>query len=199
MLDTLTLYNRDDFVQRYSQSYGWFLHPEKKQKVLSYIRKVDRERVVFVTSTGEFFAYAGTDVQFEFLPITRGWFYGPSGLVFLQRIPAKQFCRGISDKNTMVMEVNSLGKLVEGNLSLALLEDVFNPIMQGKSFRSYLEGTLRGFVLSQYFALVANKVYFYNHLVGEFTNNNEIILSNPMIAQELSDTICRNNLPIKVS
>lgn len=199
MLDTLTLYNRDDFVQRYSQSYGWFLHPEKKQKVLSYIRKVDRERVVFVTSTGEFFAYAGTDVQFEFLPITRGWFYGPTGLVFLQRIPAKQFCRGISDKNTMVLEVTSQGKLKESSLYLALLEDVFSPTIQVKSFRSFLDGTLRGYVLSQYFAIVGNKVYFYNHPVGEFGNNNEITLSNPLIAQELSDTIRRNNLQIKVS
>lgn len=198
MLDTLTLYNRDDFIQRYSQSYGWFLHPEKKQKVLSYIRKVDLERVVFVTSTGEFFAYAGTDVQFEFLPITRGWFYGPNGLAFLQRVPAKQFCRGISGKNTRVMEVNSLGKFEESSLSLALLEEVFNPTKQVKPFRSFLDGTLAGYVLSQYFAIIGSRVHFYNHHIGDFKSN-EITLNNPLITQELSDTIRRNNLPIKVS
>lgn len=200
MLDTLTMYNREDFNQRYARSYGWFIHPETGVKSLVYVRKVERDKVTFDTEKGEFYAYSGTNVQFEFLPITRGWFYTSIfGPVILQRVPAKQFSRGISDSNTSVRYFGMGDFLREKSLSLLILQEVFGakPITK-PTLRNFFAVPSMGFIMNPYFLLWKDKVFFYDVQVGTITGE-EITLTDSIIKQELQDCINRNDHRLRIA
>lgn len=126
MLDSLTLDNFRDFSQRYQGTYGWLLNEAKNGKVLVYIRKVEENRVTFMDITGrDFHANAGQQVTFEFLPVTRGWFYSEDGkMCLLSRKPARQWHRGICPANTNIAVV-SLDRLRGIDYGLEELHAIF--------------------------------------------------------------------------
>ncbi len=200
MLDTLTMYNRDDFNQRYARSYGWFIHPETGAKTLVYVRKVERDKVTFETEKGEFYAYSGTNVQFEFLPITRGWFHTSNfGPVILQRVPAKQFSRGISDSNTSVRYFGLSDSLREKALSLGILQDVFGATPVTKpNLQDFFANPALGFIMNPYFLLWKDGVFFYDVQVGTITGE-VITLTDSIIKQELQDYINRNDYRLRIA
>jgi len=197
MLDTLTPFNRDDFNQRYNKSFGWYVCPTTQKKLLVYVKRVDRDRVSFLSDSGEYFAYAGTDVFFEFLPITRGWFTTRSLPILLQRVPAKQFCRGISEQNTSVSSFLPDGRLTEVELTLDKLQDVFTPVAK-PSFAAFLDHPEKGFVINPFFTLHGFALYFYGAVIGT-RKDQSITLTNFLVKQELEDAIRRAALPLVVA
>lgn len=191
MFDSLNAYNYEDFRQRYRRSYGFLTINNNKRVV--YVSEVSRDKVTFNTTGVEgCYAYAKGDVQFEFLPITRGWHYTSGyGPLLLQRIPERQWCRGISLNNTSVSKFSTRGELTRIDVNLSMFEDVFinKPEMPEAD----------GFILNKYFLLsdTFKKVFFLGSPIGKFIKN-KITLDDRQVSQELIDFIKRKNLDIVV-
>jgi hypothetical protein len=180
MIESLTSDCVNDFRQRYQRTYGYLLGAQKK-KTLCYISKVD-DKVHFDTIAGKnFFVYWDVGVEFEFLPITRGWFFTREGWVLLQRTPVKQYNRGISKSNTSCTKDHPYNGLQHLDISLEILYDVFiSPPMPtvGKHFHHL-------------FLVTESKVFFYDKQIG-VVEGNKIKLTTPLLRQELSDFIRRD-------
>lgn len=195
MKDTLTLFNRDDFRQRYKHNYG-FLTTENGRRLV-YIREVSADRVSFVTQdNGDvYYAHAGAGIEFDFIPIVRGWYHTLEQAIFLTRVPARQYHRGISQNNTVV-QAGGYGMLFPSELSLALLKELFEePITY--TLQNFLDQTVFYFILSKAFCICYNDVYFFNQRVGTYQNRT-ITLSSPLVQQEINDVIQRRNLALTV-
>ena len=182
MIESFTRNGADDFRQRYQRTYGYLLGKDNK-KTLCYISKVD-DRVQFDTITGKnFFVYWDAGVEFEFLPITRGWFYTRDGWVLLQRVPAKQYNRGISKFNTACsMWCNYHKDMKAHEITLELLHDIFVAPLHPPE----------GHTFKHIFLVVSGKVFFYEKQIGT-VEGSVITLTSPLLKQELSDFVRRDN------
>lgn len=199
MLDSLTRYNRDDFLQRYAKSYGWLVNPDKSKRLV-YIKKVEQYKVVFNDVEGmEFFSNADSNVQFEFLPITRGWHTTSLGPVILQRIPAKQYCRGINSNNTSASIATGPEErdILYIDLSIDVLKEIFEETQPSMLFE-YLNGVVPWFVLSKYFLIYKSSLFFYSTKIGQVVDKGKITLNSSFVQQEVLDTIRRRGLPFTV-
>lgn len=178
MIDTPKAEFASDFRQRYRHSFGFLLRDNIK--TLVYISDVTSSRVTFDTQQGPgFYVNMDSKVEFEFLPITRGWFFTTTyGWVLLERTPARQYCRGISSSNTSARMVDGSGRLLSIPLTLDILADVFvkKPVApQGTS-------------LNHVFLLLAGRVWFYSTLIGTVDHAANIIkLNSPLAKQEIVD------------
>ncbi len=191
MRETPTSLNINDFRQRYLRSFGFLVDPKTEKKTLIQISDVGSERVLFNTLNGSgFFAYVNMGAVFEFLPITRGWFATEVGPVLLQRIPARQFNRGITRANTSAYSVTSLNDWTPWDLTLKLMHDVF---VEPKPNKINAEC----FLLNQFFLVNYGKVYFYQQEVGEFKEGT-IILNDTLVLQEVLDAVARGSFKISV-
>ena len=188
MRDSPSSLDAEGWRQRYRHSYGFLVSPDET-KTLCYISDVTRREVMFNTTGGQdFFAYHDKGSVFEFLPITRGWFFTTSiGWCLLTRVPARQWTRGISESNTRVDHIDAKGKLVEKNLTLEILEDVF--IQKPKSPDGLPNGTV--------FLITKDTIYFYSQKVGKVVENT-ITLDSALVQQEVKDFIRRQGFSYKV-
>ena len=188
MRDTPTTLDREGWRQRYRNSYG-FLVNKDETKTLCYINDVTQTEVRFTTPQGGgFFAYHDRGIVFEFLPITRGWFFTTTyGWVLLTRVPARQWNRGICETNTRVDHLDKRGKFTQIPLTLEILEDVFIKKPKAPS------GSSNGVV----FLITADTVYFYSQKVGS-VKEQTITLFSELVRQELSDFIRRQGFTYKV-
>jgi hypothetical protein len=204
MKDSLTSLNREDFRQRYRGSFG-FLHTETQDRRLVYIQEVANNQVVFKTSSRGMDYYANCDagVVFEFLPVQRSWYNlgDKPGLLF--RVPARQYCRGISKSNTSFSVVHpEVAMLQPSTLTLEVLARVFSVDKFAHEPREVLLERFVNkeswfFVLSRAFCMAHGTLFFFADAVGKYAGT-EITLNNPVIRQELLDAIKRNNLPFTV-
>jgi len=195
MKDTLTPFNRDDFRQRYKSNYG-FLTTEQGRRLV-FIQDVTPDRVSFVTDDrGDmYYANAGAGIMFDFLPIVRGWYPTQDVPVFLTRIPAKQYHRGISANNTAVMQAT--GDWLRGaELNLTLLSQLFETPAE-YSYKDFTSGVVNYCVLSKAFCISDNTVYFFTQIVGSYIEGT-ITLQSSLIQQEINDVIRRRGINITV-
>lgn len=203
MLDTLTYSNREDFKARYRGTFGFYIDPETKEKSLCYITDVSQDKASFDTIKGRgFFCYADAGVQFEFLPVIRGWWSVAHSKLpyYVERVPARQFQRGISKANTTVFTFTSGGALTYGLLNVSLLESIF--VKQPESsFTAFLKGNQPHFIINNIFLLHKDVVWFYDVRIGKYEitpTGASIELVDNTVAQELRDFIARKTLPILV-
>lgn len=198
MIDTPTHANISDFKQRYQGVLGW-LNPDKPtEKRAVYVASVGPSKVVFRDSSGnDFYANVDAGVQFEFIPTQKAWYNTDRNVFLVQRVPARQWKRGICEDNTQINEVFK-GTLFHGPLELSWREAIFkimtDTIDYEKATAKYLKGDRDSVALSKHFAMSGNSLYFYNIEVGKL-DKTRITLSLPMVQQELSDLIRRNSLP----
>jgi hypothetical protein len=194
MLDTYTTNNHTDFNARYSNTYGWML-PDGVggRKVFVYLKEVDGLYLYFTTGSSMVYnAKIDQGVMFNFIPVDRGWFTTQGGSVlFLQRVPERQWKRGISPNNTRITNIEGM---FSEKLSYTLLEAIFSnegtimPYKKGSPFR-----------ISKHFAISSHQnVYFYNQHIGYLVDDTLEIGKQHLVEQELSDAINRNNLTFKV-
>ena len=196
MRDTPTSLFHEDFRTRYRNAYGWLVKDDES-KVLVYIKDVNRQVVFTTVDLMEYYANYDQGVMFEFLPITRGWYQTRDGVVLLQRIPAKQYCRGISKGNTACSTVNSYGEFCAGaGLTHQIIHDVFvaKPV---SVLASFLAGLSPTFIINPFFLIAKDYVYMYDRVIGTYNDKN-ITLDSSMYVQELSDSLQRINAPIGV-
>ncbi len=209
MYDTLTSKNYEDFRQRYQGSYGW-LSVEGQPERIVYISKVSASKVMFNTITDrDFFAFVDQDVRFKFLPIRRGWYKGHTNRpVLLTRIPARQYCRGISAANTTCSTMSFDNRLLPCALSGELLEAIFNDAQQTIKYsrtepcvlnKFFSFGSLRA---NPETGVSSRPVFFLEAKVATQTNNVvEFAKGWQHIKQEFSDSVRRavlfNDIEVK--
>jgi len=198
MLDSLTRNNAEDFRARYEGTYGFLKKTPESPAKLVHIQGVNRRTVSFVTCEGqEGYVNADSGINFEFLPITRGWYELEDRAVFLTRVPARQWQRGISNKNTSAKTFDQSGSLTQEPLGLEMLEKIFVTKPQS-NLKGFIGKKIQHYVLSKFVVLRDNKVYFLgNHQAGTYTIMNgkvKIKLNDDLILQEMSDTVRRQGL-----
>lgn len=191
MLDTLTRENLRDFDARYSNTFGW-LHQEGGVKRLCQLLHVEDEVIYFkFGGRPNFHARVDSGVTFEFIPVDRGWFntvdHGP---LLLQRVPARQWKRGISVNNTQVQ--NQYMEHVAVNYKL--LSSVF----EGPTVDVGSKIGNEAVALSKHFCLTeGGSLYFYSFCIGQCIKN-KIALYNSLVKQELQDLITRKTYPLEI-
>jgi hypothetical protein len=195
MRDSLTSSNHRDFGARYSQTFGWLVTGEKKQFV--YLQEVEDSRIYFTinNSSTRFHARMDAGVMFEFLPVNHGWFNTDDHQTYLlQRVPARQWKRGISIGNTQVGFLDLPGARNEPTFDV--LERIFSSKV---GYSSPI--TSRG-AISKHFAInKAGNVLFYNTPVGVYDPKGVIKLDNSLVRQELTDLLRRrgeSNIVVEV-
>ena len=205
MLDSLTTSNHRDFNQRYNNTFGWYIDKDKNKKILVLVNGVDEGRASFIDSSGtQYYSYADSGVQFEFIPVNRGFFNGKKDHVYLlERVPQRQWHRGISASNTlatMITTNNEDGscRFRNCNIHFPVLTEVFEQQHSvNEKIDTLLKGKARCVALSRHFAIAGNNVMFFREKVGTFENN-RIKLSNDLVSQEIMDVVKRQNLKLEV-
>lgn len=197
MLDTLTHENVRDFAQRYQGTIGWLLN-DNGNKILVQISKVEDDKVTFNDVSGrKFYAYCDGKVQFEFLPVQRGWFYGCDGIMFLvSRRPARQWQRGISANNTTVhYATTDRPKLGTGYVGLEIFDSIFSVDQE----QAYHCGKTA--VWSKHFATLNGDLYLFDRHIGTYNDEKKIVTLNKngtILRQEVMDMINRKNYKLDV-
>lgn len=198
MIDTPTRANQADFKQRYTSAYGWFINDQGK-KILVYLNGFRNGLLMFTDKDGVGYnTPMDSGVNFEFIPVTKGWFPTSMGAVFMTRIPARQYCRAINSTNTAMFKENK-NKVTQIELNADILDDVFGstPTIQ-EMFAAFDSGENNWFVLSRHFLVTTKNFYFNSEVVGTVKKIKggfyEIVLDTTLVIQEVRDQINRNNL-----
>lgn len=197
MRDTLTRENAPDFARRYIGTYGYLVQGDKK--TLVYMQKADHMETTFTDVGGySYTVYANSGVEFEFIPVDRGFYNTVSGTYFLHRIPARQWSRGISESNTAVYLLSAQG-LSAISCNIANLFKVFQEgIDTQQAVNEWQNNKRASFALSKHFAVSNKYVSFYNAIIGDVTKNKVITVKESRVAQEFKDSIRRNGLNLDV-
>ena len=192
MFDTFNRHTAHDFRQRYAQVMGWLIYPVDTgtAKTLVMVSTVSETAVVLTGLHGEkYTVFPDTDVQFEFLPINKGFKQVGDKVYHLSRHPERQWTRGISAGNTRVHQVWE-DYLDEKMWSFELMVEIFKERKVKKKTTDYL-------ALSQEFAISPRAVWFFDMKIGS-RNGDTLVLDNPLVSQELNDVIRRNRYPFVV-
>lgn len=194
MIDSYTSSNHHDFNARYAGTYGWLLSDKVSgERSFVHLIEADGERLTF--DMGGSLVYntnINSGVRFQFIPVSRGWFASKDGRVlFLERIPARQWKRGISSQNTTVRDSNGLMGV---KLTYAVLSDIFTKDDHRSPYKPS-----EPYCISQHFAINPyNQVYCFNIHVGDLKGNTITLNDTLSVAQELRDAIRRANLAFLV-
>ena len=141
---------------------------------------------------------ADAGVEFEFIPVDRGFYNTEDDTFFLYRVPARQWLRGISETNTVAQYFHG-SDLSSEIVDIHLLHKVF---VQGidvhTAFKKWRNLSQHAVGLSKQFAIAGTTVYFFNKEIGK-VKDGCIILDNNIVAQELQDVIRRNGFDMEVS
>lgn len=200
MKDSYTDSNAADFKQRYQGTFCWYLNPEGNGRLLVRIDSVNSGEVRFTDIYSRSLAAArNSGVEFEFSPVERGWHTTTDGTLFLtERIPARQWKRGICEDNTALFSFNK-GMLV----GLPVRDYLFKFYCNLDTKNEHKEARAlanRGAVINRHFAISPGNVFmFYSKQEGTFNpDKKEIVLSNKMILPEVKDALRRENLNFSV-
>lgn len=200
MLDSLTSYNSRDFRQRYRGVYGWFTPPSTKRRILVKVVEVDEYQVIFEDEhRASYNAIANTGVQFEFIPISKKLFRCNKTIYCAERVPARQWTRGVAGANTRITNVVSGGA---GPVSFAIVKAAFvdtADLNKKAEITDFLEGSISGLLLNEMFCLAEKGVYLYSTLIGTYDlDKHTILLDDGTFRQELVDAVNELNLPFIV-
>jgi hypothetical protein len=197
MLVTYNAENLRDFGPRYTETYG-FLHVNGDPRKLVFISDNTEREVYFRITDGgmQYHALRDSGVQFEFIPVTHGFFRGASGNTYLlTRIPARHWKRGISHNNTTIAQLKP-GGFVRTGVSMPTLTDIF---VNGKGYSFPIDSEAVT-PLSKHFAICSGDVYFYNTQIGTYDTKGGVITldGKSQVQQELTDVIRRLGYANKV-
>lgn len=186
--------NAGDFRQRYEGTYGWYVAKDKK--ILVAIQSVGEGMVQFIDRNSIKYTLnrdSTEDIGFSFLAPKMQWHntnaFGP---VLVQRIPQKQYRRGIHQANTRIVNKDG-ANLGVGFSSLA---GVFESTM---SLRDATKSP--AFAVSPQFMVDTEKgiVKCYGSRIGDVSKSKDqfiVDLSIKHLSQEVGDSFRRANLEV---
>lgn len=202
MKDTLTSANHRDFAARYLHTWGFYTS-ESNKKQLVYVSNVNNRRVRFVdknqsTPNDYYEALVDKGIEFEFIPVNKGYYNTNEGTFLLTRVPARQWKRGISVENTKCAQLKDT--LVNVVLSHKLLSDIFdNSALDYNNIWEQFQKQKRvSAAISPHFALNMNGgFYFFDKQVGVLKGE-IIVLKTNVVFQEVTDVLRKHNIALSV-
>lgn len=180
-----------DFHQRYRNTFGWF---ERKDghPVLVKLTHIGEVSLEFTDESGfKYSAFADKGNFFTFLPVTKGCYLYDNKVVTVERIPARQWRRGICEDNTAISDI--LGNYYP--IDFQVIKAIFTG--QNVSVEQYKEAKKLPVLLNNQFHIEEMGMYLYNRRIGDF-GGDTIILNEPLFKQELEDLMKQHQLPIRV-
>lgn len=206
MFEKFTAFGAADFNQRYRGTYGYFTR--RGQRTLVQISEVNVSGVKFVDKYGlryELRPDADEDTGFVFITPKSEYYNTLTGTpILVRRIAAKQYMRGICDKNTTLEFLSGENQRV----SFEHLESLYGgsvPFVEAlNALRSQPRGKNKGIALSRQLAYWHgdSKLKLFNLVIGEAEMNWKgtipvmaVTLHNPeMWGQEVRDALKRNGI-----
>lgn len=181
MIATFTSAGWRDFNQRYANVFGYF-PKEDGTDVLVYMEKVGETRCTFRDREDlTYYAQADMGVNFKFIPITKKVFLYNGMPHLAQRVPARQYRRGICGDNTKITSILSGRSL---SVDFAMVQAYTEkPDNSGK--HKVFDDI---FVITQ-----AGNLCIYDHCVGSIEGS-KVTLTSDIFKQEILDLFRRNNL-----
>jgi hypothetical protein len=203
MFEKFTSGGQADFQQRYLNTYGFFRTNGKK--ILSRIRQVGPKEIQFYTKDGATYTLLvdhGDEVGFEFITPRASWYNTAQGVPLLvRRVAARQYSRGICEKNTSIHSLNG-----QAPVNFETLEQIFDSHV---SFLAAYKAAMRdkpagaGVALSKAFVLDLNRkrVYAFENEIGTYSYKEglySVQLYNPLFSIEVVDAFKRNNMKVEL-
>ena len=208
MFEKFTSLGVQDFKQRYQGTYGFFTNKGKRHLTrlenvvtsggVSYVEFVDRVGMEY-----KLLQDAKDDTcGFEFIPPKCAFYNTSKGAPYIvNRVPARQYQRGICDRNTSIKDLTGRSYPVDFKTLVALFEDV-------TSVHAALEAALksesdaRGIAISQQFAISLSEqtIKCFNTVIGRCVYQDKkftVTLESPELwQQEIMDAFKRSNLEV---
>ena len=182
-----------DFRQRYEGVYG-FYPKSNGEDVLVYVSSVDDRVMKFTDAKGAAYtAHADQGVTFKFIPLNRKLFIYNKELILANRVPARQWQRGICQGNTRMQYVSMMFSDLPISFStveayLAADKDLY------KEFATKLLTSYSG-VLSPFIGWTNGDLYVTNQKIGSIRSDH-VEVTNEFFIQEIRD--CFRDLEIQV-
>lgn len=184
-----------DFSQRYIGTFGWF-EKQNGEKLLVKLMSCNDSSLVFSDEKKmEYYAMPDSGNKFHFLPTLRGAYqYGDTVLV-VERIPNRQWKRGVCADNTRIYDL-------ETGRSLALTFENLSAIYGPKDDKVLLQWCKSGkgnVCLNNVFSIVRDTVYVYTNIIGYYSRiKQQVSLGSDMFKQELEDVFTRLKVDVLV-
>ncbi len=182
-----------DFRQRYEGVYG-FYPKSNGEEVLVFVSSVDEQVMKFKDSKGaSYTAYADQGVTFKFIPLNRKLFIYNKELILANRVPARQWQRGICQANTRMQYVSRM--LSDLPIFFHTVEAYLAADKElYKEFATKLLTYSAG-VLSPLIGWTCGDLYVTNQKVGNIRTDH-VEVTNEFFIQEIRD--CFRDLEIQV-
>lgn len=182
--------NAENFRQRYEGTYGFFRNQTGK-RLLVKLNTISDHRVDFEDAHGITYhlsADSENNIGFEFIPPASGWYNTPEGAVFMQRVAARQFHRGVTAKNINLFTLHS-GLLTEKRLTFDLLSSMYETgITPAEAISSNMK---KGSVaLSRQFAIDTTKklIYLLSEGIGSYVHDEKLHFTCKLAQPDLFKT-----------
>jgi hypothetical protein len=174
MFEKFTSVDAGDFRQRYQGTYGYFVN--EGRRTLTRLDKIHADgrasTVEFVDRDGlSYLLKPDTDKEgrgFEFLPPKSAFFNTEEGEPLLvSRVPARQYLRGICDRNTTVTTILDKALAVDFKTLIRIFETKITP-KEALTKALAGKGEHRGVALSPQIAvgLASQQMRVFNHSIG---------------------------------
>jgi hypothetical protein len=162
--------NVESFRQRYEGTYGFYRDNTNKIRKLCRLDAIGNSRVDFVDKEGITYNIrvdAKHDAGFEFLPPKSQWYNTKDGAVWVQRVAARQFSRGITHRNVNASLLQK-GLLRPMTVDFTILSEIFEtPISASEAIKEFDQKSV---AISGQFALdsASGRVLVMNEIIGDF-------------------------------
>ena len=185
MIAEFTSNGAEDFRQRFRGVFGWFISPETKNETLVKVTDVTARQTTFVDKEGqEYVAFADKQLQFKFIPVQQSVFTFDGMPYLAQRVPARQYRRGICGDNTSIRSVASyVGRPVDFGVVEAYVNGVRDP-------HSMLNHKTRR-VLTRQLSIVDGNVYIYDAHIASLLDGGDMYIVQDMFRQEVLDFLAK--------
>jgi hypothetical protein len=201
MFEKFTSAGHSDFKQRYLGTYGFFR--EGNKRVLVQIKAIDRNQVSFIDRNKIIYylnADRDSDIGFEFIPPKTSWYNVGGDCLLVTRVPARQYLRGLCDRNTSIRGCITGGRPVD----FSTLVSIFESTISVEKAAADAVDKKTAFAVSPQFAisLQNQKIFCFESEIGtaELDKNKfKIDLNQPdMWATEVRDAFARSNIEMEL-
>lgn len=196
MIEEYTANGSRDFQQRYKDTYGWYI-TDKGNKVFVKLSEVGTTALKFVDAKENVYtALADKGNRFEFIPLERGLFNSASedAVVYCQRVPARQWRRGIHQQNTSLTKIGGAYNL---EVNFKSLLDIMEAHANKVYVNQWKQGGRHTAAFNPMFGVVNRALYNYNRIIGSL-DKKRIVLDNSLFLQEVMDIVQEYDLKLEV-
>ena len=206
MFEKFLSQNAGDFRQRYEGTYG-FYRDENGKRMLAKLNSISERVCIFVDARGIEYnlnADSTKDIGFEFIPPKSGYFNTDKGALFVQRVPARQFSRGINQRNTGI-SLLSAGSHFKQEISFPLMVSIYEQSKTAKeSFPDFLKKAIPSWAVTSQFCLDhGSYIWVYQEAIGQWAHKKEKFIvtlkDKTMYKTELTDAFRAIDYPVEFS